>query len=931
MAIAKILRRLVPRFAPGDDSSNNNGTTSQLNVSKRKEKVVVSSESEGSDDELKKITTLLAKAFNRKKFYSKPTNNNLRTSSATSSANNKQEYVKSDDKKEEKKVDENKRHMSKVKCYNCKKEGHFTKDYKKAKVKDYEYYKTKMLLAKKEKDEQVLLAEDHAWMESSSDSDREINANMVFMAQLEKVLSDSEESSSSKEQTIAEVTYYTSKYKSESEYETLEYYDNSTSYGLFVNNDDDQEIFHDSSEFFSKNHIGSQMDHDQSAVDHNNFEEIVNLINKLIKEFDKRLLNIKNVLRKQINNEKILKIKPSFYKTNVMFCKIKQTLLRWKNNELNEQIKVLIEKNDDFLAQTKDLQEQLKVKYVVIDNHVECQAKYAKFEDKMYNGRKGIGFENPSYFCKAKDLRPTLYDERVIDLGMNAYDDVNDLFVFDDIVQIYLWINDSGCSKHMAGNRALLTNFVEKFLRTARFENNDFAVIAGYGNVVIGSMTIKRVYYVKGLDLLTDDRSSNLYTIAINEIPSNSSSCLLAKASSSQSWLWHQRKIHHKHHKSKTTFASNQPLYLLQIDLCALMRIESINGKGYVLVVVDDFSRYTWVFFLHSKDEASEAKAIAIACFTQNRSIIHKRFDKTPYELINKRKLNIKFFHVFGCRCYLLNDYDDVGKLKATGDIGVFIGYSKDSAAFRVYNKHTRKIHESVNVNIDEISEMDSKQFSLEPVARIEAIRLFLAYAAHKDFTIFQMDVKTSFLNGILKEEVYVAQPLGFFSKQYPDHVYALDKALFGMENCDTVLTPMVEQAKLKLDLVGKPVDHTVYRNMIGSLMYLTSSRPDIMFATCDKLVCWSSKKQNYVSISTAEPEYVAVSGCCAQVLWMRTQLTDYDFFFDKVPIYCDSKSAIAISCNPYETRASNNGFHAFQYETRALKKRRCTLQCIYL
>ncbi|GKA00957.1 retrovirus-related pol polyprotein from transposon TNT 1-94 [Tanacetum coccineum] len=191
----------------------------------------------------------------------------------------------------------------------------------------------------------------------------------------------------------------------------------------------------------------------------------------------------------------------------------------------------------------------------------------------------------------------------------------------------------------------------------------------------------------------------------------------------------------------------------------------------------------------------------------------------------------------------------------------------------------------------------------------------------------------------------------------------------FGMENCDTVPTPMVEQAKLKLDLVGKPVDHTDYRSMIGSLMYLTSSRPDIMFATCmcaryqanpnehhvsavkrifrylkgtinlglwypkdsgfdltaysdadhagchldrkstsgsvqflgDKLVCWSSKKQNCVSISTAESEYVAVSGCCAQVLWMRTQLTDYGFFFDKVPIYCDSKSAIAISCNPVQ------------------------------
>ncbi|GJR99599.1 retrovirus-related pol polyprotein from transposon TNT 1-94 [Tanacetum coccineum] len=157
----------------------------------------------------------------------------------------------------------------------------------------------------------------------------------------------------------------------------------------------------------------------------------------------------------------------------------------------------------------------------------------------------------------------------------------------------------------------------------------------------------------------------------------------------------------------------------------------------------------------------------------------------------------------------------------------------------------------------------------------------------------------------------------------------------FGMENCDTVPTPMVEQAKLKLDLVGKPVDHTDYRSMIGSLMYLTSSRPDIMFATCMCARYQANPNEHHVSAvkrifrylkgtinlglwylkdsdfdltaysdadhAGSESEYVAVFGCCAQVLWMRTQLTDYGFFFDKVPIYCDSKSVIAISCNPVQ------------------------------
>nr|GEW98365.1 hypothetical protein [Tanacetum cinerariifolium] len=148
----------------------------------------------------------------------------------------------------------------------------------------------------------------------------------------------------------------------------------------------------------------------------------------------------------------------------------------------------------------------------------------------------------------------------------------------------------------------------------------------------------------------------------------------------------------------------------------------------------------------------------------------------------------------------------------------------------------------------------------------------------------------------------------------------------------------MVEQAKLKLDLVGKPVDHIDYRSMIGSLMYVTSSRPDIMFSSCMCARYQANPNEHHVSavkrifrylkgtinlglwylkdsgfdltaysdvnhagchLDRKKFEYVAVSGCCAQVLWMRTQLSDYGFFYDKVPIYCDSKSAIAISCNP--------------------------------
>ncbi|GKA39329.1 retrovirus-related pol polyprotein from transposon TNT 1-94 [Tanacetum coccineum] len=224
------------------------------------------------------------------------------------------------------------------------------------------------------------------------------------------------------------------------------------------------------------------------------------------------------------------------------------------------------------------------------------------------------------------------------------------------------------------------------------------------------------------------------------------------------------------------------------------------------------------------------------------------------------------------------------------------------------------------------------------------------------------MDVKMAFLNGDLKEEVYVSQPKGFVDQDNPSHVYKLKKAINGLKQAprawynmlssflisqhfskgavnptlftrqarnnllliqiyvddiifastntamcnkfanqittkfkmsmmgiDFLDTPLVEKSKLDEDLQGKQVDATLYHGMIGSLMYLTSS---------DKLVSWSSKKQKCTAISSTKAEYIALSGCCAQILWMRSQLTDYSFQFNKIPLYCDNKSVISLSCN---------------------------------
>ncbi|GKD71434.1 retrovirus-related pol polyprotein from transposon TNT 1-94, partial [Tanacetum coccineum] len=250
--------------------------------------------------------------------------------------------------------------------------------------------------------------------------------------------------------------------------------------------------------------------------------------------------------------------------------------------------------------------------------------------------------------------------------------------IFDDepmnkLVEIILFIVDSGCSKHMTGNIKLLTNFVEKFLGTVKFGNDQIAPILGYEDLVQGAITIKRVYYVEGLnhnlfsvgqfcnadlevafrkstcyihdlkgnDLLTGSRGTDSYFITLQDSTTPNLICLMAKATSSQAWLWHRRLSHlnfntinllsknnivnglpklkfvkdhlcssselgkakRKSFHTKTTSSSKRRLQLIHMDLCGPMRVESINGKKYVLVIINDYSRYTWTHFLRSKDE----------------------------------------------------------------------------------------------------------------------------------------------------------------------------------------------------------------------------------------------------------------------------------------------------------------------------------------
>ncbi|GKE22794.1 retrovirus-related pol polyprotein from transposon TNT 1-94, partial [Tanacetum coccineum] len=286
----------------------------------------------------------------------------------------------------------------------------------------------------------------------------------------------------------------------------------------------------------------------------------------------------------------------------------------------------------------------------------------------------------------------------------------------------------------MTGDRSRLRNFVKKFIGTVRFRNNHFGAIMGYGDYVIGDNVISRVYYVEGLghnlfsvrqfcdsdlevafrkhscyvrdtdgvELIKRSRGSNLYTISVEVMMNSSLICLLSKASKNKSWLWHRRLNHLNfgtiNDLARKDLVKGLPRLKFEKDhLCSTLQM--INGKKYILVIVDDYSRFTWVKFLRSKDETPEVvikflkqiqvglnktiryirtdkEAVATACYTQNRSLIHTRHNKTPYELVHDRKTDLTFFRVFSALCYPTNDSEDLEKLQPTSDIGIFIGYA---------------------------------------------------------------------------------------------------------------------------------------------------------------------------------------------------------------------------------------------------------------
>nr|GEU63243.1 ribonuclease H-like domain-containing protein [Tanacetum cinerariifolium] len=613
---------------------------------------------------------------------------------------------------------------------------------------------------------------------------------------------------------------------------------------------------------------------------------------------------------------------------------------------------------------------------------------------------------------------------------------------------------DSRCSRHMKGNMSYLRDYKEINGGYVAFEGNlkGGKITRRDTECIVLSLNFKLTD--EGQVLLRVSRKNNMYSVDLkNIVPKEGLTCLFAKAISDESKLYHRRlghlnfktmnkvvkgnlvrglpsklfennqdcvacqkgKQHRASCKSKTKNSINLPLHLLHMDLFGPTFVKSLMKKIYFLVVTDDYSRFTWVFFLASKDDTSailktfvsgienlvDHKVKVIRCDGgtefKNRvlqmdsnlsSDDEKKVDEDPRQEseckhqekednVNNTN-NVNDAGTNGVNAVGTNTNNELPfdpEMPELEDISTFNFSNKDEddgvkadinnldTAIQVSPTLTTRIHKdhpldqvigdlhsttqtrNMFKNFEEHSQREAMQkellqFKLQevwtlmdlpygkrdistkwvfrnkkdeiaivirnkarlvaqghiqeegidydkvsvPVTRIKAIRLFLAYASFKDFVVYQMDVNSAFLYGKIEEEVYVCQPSGFEDPNFPDKVYKVEKALYGLHQAPKACqdkyvadilekygffevkntsTPMETQKPLLKDKDGEEVNVHMYRSMIGSLMYLTSLSPDIMFVVLKghpKLGLWYLKDSPFDLVAYTDSDYARAS-----------------------------------------------------------------------
>nr|GEV06343.1 hypothetical protein [Tanacetum cinerariifolium] len=302
------------------------------------------------------------------------------------------------------------------------------------------------------------------------------------------------------------------------------------------------------------------------------------------------------------------------------------------------------------------------------------------------------------------------------------------------VVQIVLWYLDSGCSKHMTGDRSQLTNFVNKFLGTVKFGNDHVAKIMGYGDYKIGNVTISRVYFVEELghnlfsvgqlcdsDLEVAFRQHTYFirnledkvlfevfltlnlkrTISVLHVQWAKVKCLRSKDEASDFIIKFLKMIQVRL-KVGISYETSVA-HSLQQNGVVERRNRMLIDAARTMLIYAKALLFLW------------AEVMATTCYTQNRSIVRLHHRKKPYELLHDKLPDLSFLHVFGALWYPTNDSENLGKLQPKANIGIFIGYAPTKKAFQIYNRRTRRIVETIHVDFDELTAMASEQSSSGP------------------------------------------------------------------------------------------------------------------------------------------------------------------------------------------------------------------------
>nr|GEV14034.1 integrase, catalytic region, zinc finger, CCHC-type, peptidase aspartic, catalytic [Tanacetum cinerariifolium] len=673
------------------------------------------------DKEIDKLMALISLSF--KRIY-KPTNNNLQTSSNTSRVNQ-----------------DNSPRINRNAGYENQRNGTVAgaRETKPKRAKDAAYHREKMLLCKQEEAGIQLNAEQADWRDDTDDDeleDQELEAHYMYMAQLQEVSPDAAGSGPIFDDEPLQ------KVSNDDHYNVLAmknvYPEQSKSvHDTYPIEQDAQNVIIDSLDMsYDREEIDQNDDDNNPAKERELLASLIEKLkyeidesknhNKILETSNKALIEkLKGEIEDFKNKNKSLESSNNFFKeannrlsetNNLLYADYKKSeaeLARRNSKEYASQMELECAKvRGDLLSYKLDYQNSC-TKYTdtinalnqmisemkdklsahqetifILSKQKEAQIKlYKTQEDKELD--KVIELEN-----KVKGSQ--LHDKTHRNININTYKLPSGIAIENEVavrnfgsytrlVELVLFIVDSGCSKHMTGNLKLLINFVEKFLKTVKFGNDQTAPLIGYGDLVQGAVTIKTVYYVEGMnhnlfsvgqfcdadlevafrkstcfirdlkgnDLLTGSRGTDLYSIKLQDTNSPNLICLMAKATSSQAWLWHRRLSH------------------LNFDTINLLSKNDIVVGLLKLKFVKDH--------LCSSCELGKAK----------------------------RK-----------------DGENLDKMKEKGDECIFVGYSNQSRAYRVFNKRTRVIMQSIHVNFDELSRMASDQISSDPAPDCQTMAL---------------------------------------------------------------------------------------------------------------------------------------------------------------------------------------------------------------